>query len=50
MFIKMIDDILKDEKKYNEIKENVKKIGIVDSSSRIYNVLKELILDDRKFY
>lgn len=50
MFIKMVDDILKNEKKYNELKTNVSKLGILDSSSRIYDVLKDLILDDKKFY
>lgn len=49
-FIKMIDDILEDEKKYNVIKENVSKLGIKDSSTRIYNLLKEMILNDKKFY
>lgn len=49
-FIKQIDDILDDDDKYNEIKENVKKFGISDSSSRIYNILKEMISNDRKFY
>ena len=49
-FIHMIDDILNDEKKYNEVKENVSKLGIKDSSSRIYDVLKEMILNDKKFY
>ena len=49
-FIHMIDDILSDEKKYNEVKENVSKLGIKDSSSRIYDVLKEMILNDKKFY
>ena len=36
--------------KYNKIKTNIEKIGITDSSSRIYNILKEMILDDKKFY
>ena len=49
-FIKMIDDVLSDEKRYSEIKKNVTKLGIVDSSSRIYEVLKEMILDDKRFY
>ena len=49
-FIRMIDDILEDEDKYNKIKTNIEKIGITDSSSRIYNILKEMILDDKKFY
>ncbi|MCI6266374.1 MAG: undecaprenyldiphospho-muramoylpentapeptide beta-N-acetylglucosaminyltransferase [Erysipelotrichaceae bacterium] len=49
-FIKMVDDILEDEKKYNEIKKNVSNLGIKDSSTRIYNILKEMILNDKKFY
>ena len=49
-FIHMIDDILENEEKYNEIKKNVSKLGIKDSSSRIYDILKEMILNDKKFY
>ena len=49
-FIRMIDDILDNQEKYNEIKSNVSKLAITDSSSRIYNILKEMILNDRKFY
>ena len=49
-FIKMIDDILDDEKTYNKVKENVSNLGIKDSSTRIYNILKEMILNDQKFY
>ena len=49
-FIKIVDDTLENEKKYNELKENVSKLGIKDSSTRIYNVLKEMILNDKKFY
>ena len=49
-FIRMVDEILEDETKYNKIKENISKLGIPDSSSRIYNILKEMILDDKKFY
>ena len=49
-FIRMVDDILGDESKYREIKENVSKLGVKDSSSRIYDILKEMILDDKKFY
>ena len=49
-FIKMIDDLLNDEVRYNNIKENVSKLGIVDSSSRIYEILKEMILNDKRFY
>ena len=49
-FIHTIDDILEDEKKYTELKKNVSKLGIKDSSTRIYDILKELILNDKKFY
>lgn len=48
--IKMIDDALTNEKKYNEVKENLSTLGIKDSGTRIYNVLKEMILNDKKFY
>ena len=48
--INMIDTTINDKDKIKEIKDNLKKIGIKDSSTRIYNVLKDLILDDRKFY
>ena len=49
-FIHMIDDILDDEKKYQRIKKNVSQLGIKDSSTRIYDILKEMILNDKKFY
>ena len=45
-----LDDIFDDTSKYQKIKENVSKLGIKDSSSRIYNILKEMILNDKKFY
>lgn len=48
--ISMIDDILNNENKYNEIKENLKKLGITNSSEKIYEVLKEMILDDKRFF
>ena len=46
----LIDKTLKDKDKLNDIKNNLKKIGINDSSTRIYNILKDLIINDRKFY
>lgn len=49
-FIKMIDDTLLNEKKYKKLKKNVSNLGIKDSSTRIYNTLKEMILNDKKFY
>ena len=48
--IELIDKTLKDKDKLNDIKNNLKKIGINDSSTRIYDILKELIINDRKFY
>lgn len=48
--IKMIDDILLDEKRYKQVKDNLSTLGIKDSGSRIYNILKEMILNDKKFY
>ena len=49
-FIHMIDDVLNDEEKYQKLKKNVSELGIKDSSSRIYDILKEMILNDKKFY
>ena len=49
-FIKLVDNILEDEKRYEKLKENVGKLGINDSSTRIYDILKEMMLDDKKFY
>ena len=48
--ITMIDKILKNDKEYKQIKDNLKELGITDSSSRIYEILTELIMDDKKFY
>ena len=48
--IRMIDNILMDSEKYNTIKDNLKSMGITDSSSRIYEILKDMIMDDKKFY
>lgn len=48
--IQLIDNTLNDNDKLKEIKTNLKKIGIKDSSTRIYNILKDLIINDRKFY
>ena len=48
--INLIDNTLDDKDKLKEIKTNLKKIGIKDSSTRIYNILKDLIINDRKFY
>ena len=48
--IELIDKTLNDKDKIKGIKDNLKKIGIKDSSTRIYNILKDLIINDRKFY
>lgn len=48
--INLIDVTINDENKLNDIKKNLKKLGIKDSSTRIYNILKDLIINDRKFY
>lgn len=49
-FIRLVDETLENTSRYNELKENISALGIKDSSSRIYNILKEMILDDKKFY
>lgn len=49
-FIKLIDDTLENEQQYNQLKNNVSKLGIKDSGARIYKLLKEMILNDKKFY
>ena len=44
------NNLLEDKAKYNMIKENLNKLGIKDSGTRIYEILKEMIMDDQKFY
>ena len=48
--ISLIDKTLSDQDKYDKIKNNLKELGIKDSSTRIYEVLKEMIIDDKKFF
>lgn len=48
--INLIDKTINDKDGLLEIKKNLRKLGIKDSSTRIYNILKELIMNDRKFY
>ena len=48
--INLIDKTIDDKEVLLEMKQNLKKLGIKDSSTRIYNILKELIMNDRKFY
>lgn len=48
--INLIDKTLSNKEQYNMMKNNLKELGIKDSSSRIYEVLKEMIIDDKKFF
>lgn len=48
--ISLIDKTINDKEKLLSMKKKLSKIAVKDSSSRIYNILKELIMDDRKFY
>lgn len=48
--INLIDKTINDKDKLLDMKKNLKKLAVKDSSTRIYNILKELIMNDRKFY
>mgnify|MGYP003414904861 CR=1 FL=1 len=48
--IDLIDNTLNDKDGLLEMKKNLRKLGIKDSSTRIYNILKDLIMNDRRFY
>ena len=48
--ISLIDNTLNDKNKYKNIKDNLKELGIRDSGERIYEVLKGMIMDDKKFF
>ena len=48
--VKMIDDTLNDKTLYKSLKDNLKELGIKDSGERIYEVLKGMIMDDKKFF
>lgn len=41
--INSIDEILKDHKKYDIMKKNSEKLGVKDSASKIYNIIKTLV-------
>lgn len=47
---KNIDNLFKDKELYQNIKDNLKELAVTDSSERIYNTLKEMIMDDKKFF
>ncbi len=48
--INLIDNTLSDKTTYKTIKDNLKELGIKDSGERIYEVLKGMIMDDKKFF
>ena len=48
--IKLIDDTFADKQQYKTMKDNLKELGIKDSGERIYEVLKGMIMDDKKFF
>lgn len=48
--ITLIDKTLTNKEEYNKIKSNLKELGIKDSAERIYEVLKGMIMDDKKFF
>ena len=43
LLLKSIDGILNNEKKYNNMKTNIKKLGVNNSSEIIYNAIKDMI-------
>ena len=48
--ISLIDNTLNNKEKYQLLKNNLKELGIKDSEERIYEVLKGMIMDDKKFF
>ena len=48
--ITLIDETIHDKDKLLDMKKNLRKVAVKDSSTRIYNILKELIMNERKFY
>lgn len=50
VLFKQIDRVLKNEKNYETLKNNVGKLSVKDSSGKIYELLKDLILDDKRFF
>lgn len=48
--ISLIDDILNDDKKYKNIKNNLHNIGIKNSGEMIYKILKDMIKNDKRFF
>ena len=48
--ISLIDNTLSNKEEYNTIKNNLKALGITNSAEKIYEVLKGMIMDDKKFF
>ena len=48
--INLIDKTLDNKIEYKKIKDNLKGLGIKDSAERIYEVLKGMMMDDKKFF
>ncbi len=48
--IGLIDDTLNNKEKYDNIKNNLKELGIDNSAQKIYEVLKGMIMDDKRFF
>ena len=48
--IDLIDNTLNNKDEYNKIKNNLNELGIENSAEKIYEVLKGMIMDDKKFF
>ena len=48
--IGLIDNALTNKEEYNNIKSKLKELGIDNSAQKIYEVLKGMIMDDKKFF
>ena len=46
LLIKTINDILKDSQKYDIMKKNSESLGVKNSASKIYSIIKELVDED----
>lgn len=46
LLVSKIDHLLEDKKLYNEMKQNLKQIAVVDSAEKIYVVLKDMVKND----
>ncbi len=46
ILLKTIDDILKDSKKYDIMKKNSKSLGVVNSATKIYEVIRKIVNEE----